>query len=140
MQEVGGSSPLTPTKQKRSALVVDLFCLARVSARPLPCQRRGMWFAFPPQSASSLLVSGKARNIDARRQNPPEKASTCSDEVFSTKSAFGGINPHSWMKSHVRGMKSASTAGWCFLDKTVNSNEIRIYTITQKHQKLPKTY
>ena len=27
-------------------------------------------------------------------------------ESFSTKSAFVGINPLSWMKSHVRGMKS----------------------------------
>jgi hypothetical protein len=30
-----------------------------------------MWFEFQPQSVSSLLVNGKAWNIDKKCQNPP---------------------------------------------------------------------
>ena len=52
------------------AVISLLFC-GLPSPREPSFRRRSQEkrFAFPTQSASSLLVSGKARNIDALRQN-----------------------------------------------------------------------
>ena len=46
------------------------FVLVVPSGLARPCRAKHERFAFPPQSTSNSLVSGKARNIDALRQNP----------------------------------------------------------------------
>ena len=41
-----------------------------IFVKQAPWQRHKVRFSFPPQSDGSLLTGGKARNIDAPRQNP----------------------------------------------------------------------
>ena len=62
MHEVIGSIPIVSTKIKTDVIDVRFYFGKDLFERNNSRIAR-IWFAFPPKSASSSLVSGKARNI-----------------------------------------------------------------------------
>ena len=62
MHEVIGSIPIVSTKIKTDVIGVRFYFCKDLFERNNSRIAR-IWFAFPPKSASSSLVSGKARNI-----------------------------------------------------------------------------
>ena len=55
-------SQLSPPKQKRTS-TTSVFCFGDDFLDRSSSRKARIWFAFPPKSASSSLVSGKAWNI-----------------------------------------------------------------------------
>ena len=62
MHEVTGSIPVVSTKTKTDVNDVR-FCFGEDFLERSSSREARIWFAFPPKSASSSLVSGKAWNI-----------------------------------------------------------------------------